>query len=53
MGEYLTLLYREYDRNRRIHAFKELKKLLSKDDIERIEGESRKFRRQFKLRNRL
>ena len=49
-GDYLSLLYKEYDRSRRVNSFNRLKNLLSEKEVERIKEEAREFRRQFRLR---
>ena len=49
-GEYLMLLYREYDRIRRIYAFRELRKILSEEEIKEIGNKLNMFRKQFRLR---
>ena len=49
-GEYLTLLYREYEYNRRLRAFNRLRSLLSESELDVVEEEFREFRRRFRFR---
>ena len=48
-GSYLLRLYRQAKASRGERAFRELLKLLSREDLERIKGESSEFRRRFRL----
>ena len=49
-GEYLLKLYEEAKERRRAKAFRELKKLLTSEDLDKVLKESRKFREGFKFR---
>lgn len=49
-GEYLLELVEEAENAKRQRAYRELRKLLSDEDIENIRESSRKFREEFKLR---
>jgi len=49
-GTYLLDLYREADQARRMKAFQQLTKYLTKEDIENIARSSEEFRESFKFR---
>ncbi|MCD6357177.1 MAG: hypothetical protein J7L75_01205 [Thermoproteales archaeon] len=49
-GSYLLKLYRQAKIARRERAFRELRELLSEEDLRRIEEESMEFRESFRLR---
>ena len=49
-GEYLLRLYTEAKEKRRREAFEKLRRTLSKEDLERILEEYKKFRKEFRFR---
>jgi len=49
-GDYLMGLYEEAEEARREEAIKELRELLTDEDLEKMRGASREFREHFKLR---
>ncbi|RLG08674.1 MAG: hypothetical protein DRN65_00950 [Thaumarchaeota archaeon] len=49
-GEYLLKLYEEARERRREEAFRELRELLTSEDLDRISEESRRFREGFRFR---
>ena len=49
-GEYLLRLYTEAKEKRRREAFEKLRRTLSKEDLERILEEYKKFREEFRFR---
>jgi len=49
-GSFLLRMYREYEKLKRMMAFRELKKILTDDDLRSIESSMKEFRRNFKLR---
>ena len=49
-GEYLLRLYMEAKEKRRREAFEKLRRTLSKEDLERILEEYKKFREEFRFR---
>lgn len=48
-GSFLLRIFREYERLRRLEAFRRLRGLLSEDDLRRIEESVGEFRRSFRL----
>ncbi len=48
-GSFLLRIYEEYERLKRLEAFKELKNLLSQEELDTILKESEEFRKRFNL----